>query len=124
MTRKLIRGAAVMSAALLLLALAVRPLRAADLSGKWIYSFSTEDGVVDGILERVQAGEQLTALFEASLLKGGATEDQFTLRGESFAPSAGYSGPLTITGSPHGDGLSGYAMWDIYALTFTAKRAE
>ena len=53
-------------ATLLLMGLAVQTLSAADLSGKWIFSFRTPDGIVDGTLELVQDGEKLSAKFDES----------------------------------------------------------
>jgi hypothetical protein len=46
------------------------------------------------------------------------------LKGEYFAPTAGYSGALSISGKPDGEGLSGDAIWDVYDLPFKAKRAD
>lgn len=109
---------------LILIGLAAQTLSAADLSGKWIFSFHTPDGVVDGTLELTQDGEKLTAKFDASNLEGAATDEEFTLKGDYFAPTAGYSSMLSIKGKPDGEGLSGAATWDVHDLTFTAKRAE
>jgi len=124
MTIRSMRTAAILSAALVMALSAAQPLRAADLSGKWIFSFQTPDGVVDGTLELAQDGEKLTAKFDASNLEGSATDDAFTLTGDYFAPTAGYSSLLAIKGKPDGEGLSGAASWDVHDLTFTAKRAE
>lgn len=119
MKRKLLR-----IAALVLMGVAVQTLSAAELSGKWIFSFHTPDGIVDGTLELTQDGEKLTAKFDASNLEGAATDEEFTLKGDYFAPTAGYSSTLTIKGKPDGEGLSGAATWDVHDLTFTAKRAD
>jgi len=124
MKGRLIRAATLLSAALLLALSAAQPLRAADLSGKWIFSFYTPDGVVDGTLVLAQDGEKLTAKFDASNLEGSATEEEFTLKGDYFAQTAGYSSTLTIKGKPDGEGLSGDATWDVHDLTFQAKRAD
>ncbi len=111
-------------ATLIVMGAAVQTLSAADLSGKWIFSFRTPDGVIDGTLELAQDGEKLTAKFDASSLEGAATDAEFTLKGEYFAASAGYASMLTIKGKPEGEGLAGAATWDVHDLTFTAKRAE
>jgi hypothetical protein len=124
MTIRWIRAAAILSAALVMALSAAQPLRAADLSGKWIFSFQTPDGIVDGTLELAQDGEKLTAKFDASNLEGSATDEEFTLKGDYFAATAGYSSTLAIKGKPDGDGLSGQATWDVHDLTFTAKRAD
>ncbi|MDA0207043.1 MAG: hypothetical protein O3A53_05190 [Acidobacteria bacterium] len=121
---RLIRAAALLSAALVMALSAAQPLLAADLSGKWIFSFSTPEGVVDGTLVLAQDGEKLTAKFDESNLEGSATDERFTLEGDYFAPNAGYSAALTISGKPDGEGLSGEATWDVYDLPFEAKRAD
>jgi hypothetical protein len=119
-----IRAAAILSAALLMVLSSAQPLRAADLSGKWIFSFYTPDGVIDGTLELAQDGEKLTAKFDESSLEGSATDEEFTLKGDYFAPTAGYSSTLTIKGKADGEGLAGDAAWDVHDLTFKAKRAD
>ena len=124
MQHRLIRVAAILSAALVMALSAAQPLHAADLSGKWIFSFYTSDGVIDGTLVLAQEGEKLKAKFDASDLEGSATDEEFTLKGDYFAPSAGYSGALAISGKPDAEGLSGDATWDVYELTFKAKRAD
>ena len=124
MRDRLIGAAAMLSAVLLIALGAAQPLSAADLSGKWIFSFTTPDGVVDGTLELAQDGEKLTAKFDASNLEGSATDEEFTLKGDYFAQTAGYSSTLTIKGKPDGEGLSGDATWDVHDLTFKAKRAD
>jgi hypothetical protein len=111
-------------AALLLAGLAGQTLSAADLSGKWVFSFHTPDGVVDGVLELTQDGEKLSAKFDMSQLEGAATDEEFTLKGDYFAASAGYSSTLSIKGKPEGEGLAGDATWDVHDLRFTAKRAQ
>lgn len=100
-------------AALLWIGLAAQTLSAADLSGKWIFSFRTPDGTVDRKLELAQDGQKLTAKFDAS-----------DLEGDYFARTAGYSSALAIKGKLDGEGLAGDATWDVYDLTFTAKRAN
>jgi hypothetical protein len=112
------------AATLVLIGLAVQTLSAADLSGKWIFSFHTPDGIVDGMLELTQDGEKLTAKFDSSNLEGAASDEEFTLKGEYFAQAAGYASTLSIKGKPDGEGLSGAATWDVHDLSFTAKRAE
>ena len=109
---------------LVLMGLATQALSAADLSGKWIFSFDTPDGAVDRTLELTQDGEKLTAKFDTSSLQGAATGEEFTLKGDYFAESAGYSSMLSIKGKTAGEGLSGAASWDGHDLTFTAKREE
>jgi hypothetical protein len=111
-------------ATLVLMGLAVQTLSAADLSGKWIFSFHTPDGIVDGLLELTQDGEKLTAKFDSSNLEGAASDEEFTLKGEYFAQAAGYASTLSIKGKPDGEGLSGAATWDVHDLSFTAKRTE
>ncbi len=111
-------------ATLVLMGLAVQTLSAADLSGKWIFSFHTPDGVVDGTLELAQVGDKLSAKFDESQLEGAATDQEFTLKGDYFAPTAGYSSALAIKGKSDGESLAGEATWDVYDLTFTAKRAD
>jgi hypothetical protein len=118
------KGKLLRAAALILMGLAAQTLSAADLSGKWIFSFHTPDGVIDGTLVLTQDGEKLTAKFDASNLEGAASDEEFTLKGDYFAPTAGYSSTLTIKGKPDGEGLSGDASWDVHDLTFTARRAE
>lgn len=105
-------------------ALAAQPLHAADLSGKWIFSFLTPDGVVDGTLELTQDGETLTAKFDEAKLEGTATAAEFTLAGDYFAPSMGYEAALAIRGKQDGEKLLGDAIWDVHELTFTAVRAN
>lgn len=112
------------AAVLVLMSLAAQTLSAADLSGKWIFSFHTPEGVVDGTLVLSQDGQKLTAKFDASDLEGAATDEEFTLKGAYFAEAAGYSSTLSIKGKPDGEGLSGSATWDVHDLAFTAKRVE
>lgn len=119
MKRKLVSIAAV-----LVMGLAVQTLSAADLSGKWMFSFRTPDGIVDGVIEIAQDGDKLSAKFDESALEGTATDQEFTLKGDYFAPAAGYSSALAIKGKPDGEGLAGDATWDVYDLPFTAKRAD
>jgi hypothetical protein len=117
-------GGQLLRSATLFAVLAVQTLGAADLSGKWVFSFNTPEGIIDGTLELTQVGEKLSAKFDESKLEGSATESQFTLKGDYFAPTAGYTSGLSIKGKPEGEGLSGSAIWDVYDLTFTAKRVD
>jgi hypothetical protein len=75
MKGRLIRAAAILLAVFVIALSVAQPLCAADISGKWIFSFSTPDGVVDGTLELAQDGEKLTAKFDASDLEGSAADE-------------------------------------------------
>ena len=118
------KGGLLTIAAFLLVGLAGQTLSAADLSGKWVFSFRTPDGNRDVILELKQDGDRLSATFDKFELERAATGEGFTLKGDHFVPAAGYPSQMAISGKPDGEGLAGEASWDEYVMTFTAKRAE
>jgi len=104
--------------------LAVAPLWAGDLDGKWNFTWDTEGGVRGSVVELQQDGERLTGSTGETKLSGTVVDGRFQLSGKLYSPEAGYTGTLEFSGVQDGDQLKGKGSWDVYAVTFTAQRAK
>ena len=122
---KFIRTIALAGMAVFAMLPATQPLVAADIDGKWAFSWVTPNGSRESVIEIVSQGEKLSAKMGEVELSGTAAEDGFTLAGDYYAAEAGYSGKLSIRGKQEGDKLSGRGSWDAeHTLSFTAVRTD
>lgn len=108
----------------LLAAVCTVTLHAADISGKWLFTWDTEGGIRNTEWTIAQNGESLTIQSEGQKFAGTLKDGQFQVEGQLYAAEAGYTAMLKVEGRLEGDVLKGRGTWDQYAMTFTAKRAE
>ena len=76
-------------AACFVLLLAAQPLAAADLTGKWNFTWDTEGGERKNIIEISQKGEALDAKVGENQLAGSSKDGRFKLSGKFHASEAG-----------------------------------
>jgi hypothetical protein len=117
-------GSALVVMALAAAASAVVWARAADISGAWNFTWTTDGGVRESRIEFVQKGDALTATTDKQVLKGTIKDDAFEVTGDYYSAEGGGSAPLTIQGKVDGERLVGSASWSQYGMTFTAVRAK
>jgi hypothetical protein len=98
--------------------------RAADISGAWTFTWTTDGGVRESTIEFVQKEETLTATTDKQTLEGSIKDDVFEVKGDFYSAEGGGAAPLTIKGKVDGDRLVGSATWSEYGMTFTAVRAK
>ncbi len=100
-------------------------LAATDISGTWDMVWDTEGGIRRSNWKISQDGESLTVEFDDNVLKGTFKAKRMEVKGKLYAAEAGYSADFTVEGTVQEDGtLKGSGAWDLYPMTFTAKRAE
>lgn len=124
MILRMARTALFASVALALLLTVAKPLAAADITGKWFVSWVYDGGAIDAIMEVTQDGNELSATMGDAELEGESTDEGFSLSGDSYSPTAGYTALLKVSGKLDDDKLSGDATWNDIPLTFTAVRRE
>ena len=102
------------------------PLAAADdISGTWNLVWDTEGGTRRGVWTVSQDGGQLSVDAEGTMLEGTFTSGSLEIQGKFYSAEAGYSAELKVKGTLQEDGsLKGSGTWDLYAMTFTATKAE
>ncbi len=107
-----------------LMALLAMPLAAADLTGSWKFTWYTPEGAIEATMEFTQEGDKLTAKFDEDTLSGSARDGHFRLKGDYYAPTAGYTAVLEFSGTEQDGKLTGNGVWDAYDLSFEAVRAD
>lgn len=100
------------------------PLSAGDLSGKWAFTWDTEGGVRESVVEIKQDGEKLTGKMGEAELAGQTTAEGFELAGKLYSSEAGYTADLRFRGKQDGDKLVGTGAWDAHGVSFTAARTD
>lgn len=100
------------------------PLVAADITGKWSFTWNTDESVVNTVMEVLQDGDTLSATMDDAKLTGTVTGDIFRTTGEYYSAEAGYEATLKVAGKQIGKGLAGNATWDEIPITFKAVRSE
>jgi len=108
----------------LALALMVPAAMAADLDGKWNFVFESDNGEHPRVIAMQTDGDKVTAKLGEEPLQGTCKDGKLELSGEHFAPEAGYSGAMKISGTVAGGEIKGTATWDRMPLTFTAAKAK
>lgn len=96
----------------------------AAIDGKWNFTWDTEGGVRQSILEFKQQGETIVASMEGGEVKGTLKGSEFQLAGKIHSAEAGYAADMEIKGKMEGDTLKGSGVWDTHPMTFTAVRAK
>ncbi len=112
-------------AASVLVVAAVPSALGADISGKWSLTWDTEGGIRHTTWDISQDGAALTVKSDGQTFNGTIKDGTFTVEGRLHAAEAGYASTLKVEGALQEDGtMKGRGSWDVYAMTFTAKRAE
>ncbi len=106
------------------MALLAMPLAAGDLTGSWQFTWYTPDGPLEATMQFTQDGRKLTAKFDEDTLSGSIYEEHFRLKGEYYAPTAGYTAVLEFHGVEEDGKLTGEGVWDTHDLSFEAVRAD
>ena len=97
---------------------------APTLTGSWTFSFSSDGGGRDAVIELVQDGSAITGTMGESKLTGTLNDNVFEMSGNLYVADAAQSGVLKLTGTLEGEKLSGKGAWETYPLSFTAVRAK
>ena len=110
----------------LVLAIAVVPSAlAADISGKWSFTWDTEGGIRHTNWDISQDGNELIVKSDGQTFNGTIEDGKFTVKGRLHSAEAGYASNLKVEGTLREDGtMEGRGSWDLYGMTFTAKRSE
>ena len=97
----------------------------ADIAGKWNFTWDTEGGIRYTVWDISQDGEALTVKADGQTFNGKITDSSFQVEGKLYSAEAGYTSTLKVDGTLQEDGtMKGRGTWDVYAMTFTAKRSE
>lgn len=111
--------------AVAIVALAPVPVLGADVSGTWHMVWDTEGGIRRTDWKITQEGDSITVESEGTVFNGTFKSDRMVVEGRLYSAEAGYAAELKVEGVLQEDGtLKGNGTWDVYAMTFTAKRAE
>lgn len=97
---------------------------APSLSGTWNFTFTSDGGGRDAVIEITQDGTALKAKMGESNLIGKLDGQSFELSGQLYVADAGQSGLLKLSGELDGEKLRGKGAWETYPLDFTAVRAK
>ncbi len=106
------------------LMLAVGTARAADISGKWIFTFDTEDGERRSVAVFHLEGQNVTGKWDAADVKGTFADGKLNLSFPFTSPEASMTGTFKLMGRLDSDTIVGKWDFEGHGGTFTAKRPD
>jgi hypothetical protein len=97
---------------------------AADLDGKWNFTFYSDEGEHPREFVLTQKGSEVEAKLGEEPFTGTFKNGELTMEGDHYVDEAGYKSLMKIFGKLADGKLKGTASWDTYDLTFTATKAD
>ncbi len=97
---------------------------AADLDGKWNFTFYSDNGEHPREFVMTQNGTKIDAKLGSEPFTGTFKDGDLNMEGEHFVDQLGYKSLMKISGKLADGELKGTATWDTYDLTFTAAKAD
>jgi hypothetical protein len=111
---------------ILLMLAAASALFAADLNGRWNFSWQTPGGERRSTLTFTQSFEKVQARFPDAKepVTGTFRDGKLSLAGSVYSSEAGDAAEFHLEGTLADGELKGTAAWGEHQMTFAAKKAD